>query len=61
MIKGEPRAGENITYPGHGRVCHRDRSLLDDIWLNGAGKLASSRTSILLAQLPCQATNQFAD
>jgi uncharacterized cupin superfamily protein len=31
-----------ITYPDHDRVCHRDRSLPDDIWTDGSGAPASN-------------------
>lgn len=42
LVAGTRAAVDNITYPDHDRVCHRDRSLPDDIWLNGAGEPASS-------------------
>lgn len=42
LVVGTRAPVDNITYPEHDRVCHRDRSLPDDIWLNTAGEPASS-------------------
>ncbi|KQV91347.1 cupin [Massilia sp. Root351] len=42
LVAGTRAAVDNITYPDHDRVCHRDRSLPDDIWLDTAGAPASS-------------------
>jgi uncharacterized cupin superfamily protein len=42
LVVGTRAAIDNITYPDHDRVCHRDRSLPDDIWTNGAGSPADS-------------------
>jgi len=38
LIVGTRSAVDTITYPDLDRVCHRDRSLPDDIWTNGAGE-----------------------
>lgn len=40
LIVGTRSAVDTITYPDLDRVCHRDRSLPDDIWTNGAGEPA---------------------
>lgn len=42
LIVGTRSLVDTITYPDHDRVCHRDRSLPDDIWTNGAGEPATS-------------------
>lgn len=42
LIVGIRAAVDTITYPDLDRVCHRDRSLPDDIWTNGAGEPAPS-------------------
>lgn len=42
LVVGTRAPVDTITYPDHDRVCHRDRSLPDDIWLDGAGEPASS-------------------
>jgi uncharacterized cupin superfamily protein len=42
FVVGTRSAVDVITYPDHDRVCHRDRSLPDDIWTDGAGKPAAS-------------------
>ncbi|MDZ8067200.1 MAG: cupin domain-containing protein [Nostoc sp. DedQUE08] len=42
LIVGTRAEVDTITYPDHDRVCHRNRSLPDDIWTNGAGEPASS-------------------
>lgn len=42
LVVGTRAPVDNITYPEHDRVCHRDRSLPDDIWLNSAGEPAPS-------------------
>jgi uncharacterized cupin superfamily protein len=33
---------DTITCPDHDRICHRDRSLPEDIWTDGAGKAAGN-------------------
>ncbi|MEH2211646.1 cupin domain-containing protein [Nostoc sp.] len=38
LIVGTRAEVDTITYPDLDRVCHRDRSLPDDIWTNGAGE-----------------------
>jgi len=40
LVVGTRAAVDTITYPDLDRVCHRDRSLPDDIWTNGAGEPA---------------------
>lgn len=40
LVVGTRAAVDTITYPALDRVCHRDRSLPDDIWTNGAGEPA---------------------
>lgn len=42
LIVGTRAPVDRITYPDHDRVCHRDRSLPDDIWTNVAGEAAMS-------------------
>ncbi|MDQ1817426.1 cupin domain-containing protein [Massilia sp. CCM 9210] len=42
LVVGTRAPVDRITYPDHDRVCHRDRSLPDDIWMNTAGEPASS-------------------
>lgn len=42
LIVGTRALVDTITYPDRDRVCHRDRSLPDDIWTNGAGEPATS-------------------
>jgi uncharacterized cupin superfamily protein len=42
LIVGTRAPVDRITYPDHDRICHRDRSLPDDIWTNGAGEPATS-------------------
>ena len=42
LVVGTRAATDQITYPDHDRVCHRDRSIPDDIWTNGAGSPADS-------------------
>ena len=42
LVVGTRSAVDVITYPDHDRVCHRDRSLPDDIWTDGAGRPAES-------------------
>jgi uncharacterized cupin superfamily protein len=42
LVVGTRAPIDRITYPDHDRVCHRDRSLPDDIWLNTAGDPATS-------------------
>ncbi|KAB2785020.1 cupin domain-containing protein [Brucella anthropi] len=37
LVVGTRAAVDRITYPDHGVVCHRDRSLPDDIWTDGNG------------------------
>ncbi|NJO43697.1 MAG: cupin domain-containing protein [Cyanobacteria bacterium RU_5_0] len=38
LVVGTRAAVDTITCPDIDRVCHRDRSLPDDIWTNGAGE-----------------------
>lgn len=33
---------DTITYPDHDRVCHRDRSLPDDVWTDTTGEPAGN-------------------
>ena len=40
LVVGTRAAVDTITYPDIDRVCHRDRSLPDDIWTNSAGEPA---------------------
>ncbi|MEB3357359.1 MAG: cupin domain-containing protein [Synechococcales bacterium] len=42
LVVGIRAPVDTITYPDLDRVCHRDRSLPDDIWTNGAGEPVSS-------------------
>jgi uncharacterized cupin superfamily protein len=42
LVVGTRAPVDRITYPDHDRVCLRDRSLPDDIWIDGAGHPASS-------------------
>lgn len=42
LVVGTRAPIDRITYPDHDRVCHRDRSLPDDIWTNCAGEPAQS-------------------
>ena len=42
LVVGTRAPVDTITYPDHDRVCHRDRSLPDDIWTNVAGEPAQS-------------------
>ncbi len=42
LVVGTRAPVDRITCPDHDRVCHRDRSLPDDIWTDGAGNPASS-------------------
>ncbi|MEA5597788.1 cupin domain-containing protein [Rivularia sp. UHCC 0363] len=42
LVVGTRAAVDTITYPDIDRVCHRDRSLPDDIWTNRAGEPAAS-------------------
>lgn len=42
LVVGTRAPVDRITYPDHDRVCHRDRSLPDDIWTNAAGEPATS-------------------
>ncbi|GAB4385186.1 MAG: cupin domain-containing protein [Elainellaceae cyanobacterium] len=42
LVVGTRAPVDTITYPDQDRVCHRDRSLPDDIWTNGAGEAAPS-------------------
>ncbi|BAC91247.1 cupin domain-containing protein [Gloeobacter violaceus] len=42
LVVGTRAPIDKITYPDHDRVCHRDRSLPDDIWTNRAGEPARS-------------------
>ena len=42
LIVGTRAPIDVITYPDHDRVCHRDRSLPDDIWTDTSGNAASN-------------------
>jgi uncharacterized cupin superfamily protein len=42
LVVGTRAAVDDIAYPDHDRVCHRDRSLPDDIWLTASGAPATS-------------------
>ena len=42
LVIGTRAPIDRITYPDHGRVCFRDRSLPDDIWTDLDGNTASS-------------------
>jgi uncharacterized cupin superfamily protein len=42
LVVGTRAGVDRISYPDHDRVCHRDRSLPDDVWTNAAGEPASS-------------------
>ena len=42
LVVGTRAGVDTITYPDHDRVCHRDRSLPDDIWTDGRGHPAQS-------------------
>jgi uncharacterized cupin superfamily protein len=42
LVVGTRAQVDTITYPDHDRVCHRDRSLPDDLWTDGTGNPASS-------------------
>lgn len=42
LVVGTRAPVDRITYPDHDRVCHRDRSLPDDVWSNAAGESAGS-------------------
>lgn len=42
LVVGTRAPVDRITYPDHGRVCLRDRSLPDDIWTDLAGSPSPS-------------------
>lgn len=42
LVVGTRSPVDVITYPDHDRVCHRDRSLPDDIWTNAGGEASTS-------------------
>lgn len=42
LVVGTRAPVDTITYPDHDRVCHRDRSLPDDIWTDRASRPAQS-------------------
>lgn len=42
LVVGTRAPVDRITCPDHDRVCHRDRSLPDDLWFDGRGELASN-------------------
>lgn len=42
LVVGMRAPVDRITYPDHDRVCHRDRSLPDDVWTDGTGEPATS-------------------
>lgn len=42
LVVGTRAPVDRITYPEHDRVCLRDQSLSDDIWLDMAGRPAQS-------------------
>jgi len=37
LVVGTRAPVDIIAYPDHDRVCHRDRSLADELWTNSAG------------------------
>lgn len=41
LVVGTRAPVDRISYPDHDRVCLRDRSLPDDIWVDSAGQPAS--------------------
>lgn len=41
MVVGTRAAVDRISYPDHDRVCLRDRSLPDDVWVDMAGRPAT--------------------
>ena len=41
LVVGTRAQVDQITYPDHDRVCLRDRSLEQDIWLDTAGRPAT--------------------
>ena len=42
LVVGTRAPVDLITYPDHNRLCHRDRSLSDDIWTTQTGEAADS-------------------
>jgi uncharacterized cupin superfamily protein len=42
LIVGTRAPVDRITYPEHDRTCVRDRSLPEDVWVDGAGAPAAS-------------------
>jgi uncharacterized cupin superfamily protein len=42
LVVGTRAPVDVITCPDHDRVCHRDRSLPDDIWTDGRGHAAAN-------------------
>ncbi|MGE0716105.1 MAG: cupin domain-containing protein [Alphaproteobacteria bacterium] len=42
LVVGTRARADRITCPDHDRVCIRDRSLPDDVWVDGAGNPASN-------------------
>lgn len=42
LVVGTRAPVDTITYPDHDRVCHRDRSLPDDVWTDTKGNPARS-------------------
>lgn len=42
LVVGTRAPVDRITYPDHDRVCHRDRSLPDDLWTTSAGEPSTS-------------------
>lgn len=42
LVVGTRAPVDVITFPDHDRVCHRDRSLTDDIWTDSQGHPASN-------------------
>jgi uncharacterized cupin superfamily protein len=42
LVVGTRAPIDRITYPDHDRICHRDRSLPDDLWTNSSGEPSTS-------------------
>ncbi|MGF1560656.1 MAG: cupin domain-containing protein [Geminicoccaceae bacterium] len=42
LVVGARAALDQVTYPDHDRICHRDRAQPEDVWTDGNGKPASN-------------------
>ncbi|MFZ4689937.1 MAG: cupin domain-containing protein [Polymorphobacter sp.] len=42
LVVGTRAMADTITYPDDDRICHRDRSLPDDLWTDARGQPATS-------------------